>query len=317
MRTAMRRTLKTLAAVAIVVTLALSTTTVVNAVATGAESNRIETYGQRVPVDGREMNVLVTGAGAENVVMIPGFGTSSPVRDFAPLVSLLAEEHRVIVVEPFGYGLSDGTDRERTTANIVTEIHSALQGLGIDRYTLMGHSIAGIYGIEFARRYPEEVQAFVGIDSSVPGQPGMDAAMPTGLLGAAKFLGLARGAAALGGDGGYAGPAYTDSDREQIALLTNRHSLAPTYLDEMGRIASNFARARDETFPVDLPLLLFVVAANPRNPDWIGLHERQAAAVADGTVVPLDGDHYLHHTQSRAIAEQFRTWEVRASRARQ
>ena len=31
------------------------------------------------------MNVLVTGAGPENAVLLPGFGTSLPVLDFGPL----------------------------------------------------------------------------------------------------------------------------------------------------------------------------------------------------------------------------------------
>ncbi|WP_270408773.1 alpha/beta fold hydrolase [Microbacterium maritypicum] len=109
-----------------------------------------------------------TGEGSEDIVLLPGFGTASPVLDFEPLVPELAQDDRVIVVEPFGYGLSDGTDRARTTDNIVTETHAALQELGVDDYVLMGHSIAGIYGIQFANRYPDEVRAFMGIDSSVP-----------------------------------------------------------------------------------------------------------------------------------------------------
>ena len=35
----------------------------------------------------------------------------------------------------------------------------------------------------------------------------------------------------------------------------------------------------------------------------------QAEAVADGTVVPLDGEHYLHHTHTPRIVDEFRSWE--------
>ena len=172
--------------------LGLATTSVVNVVASNSESSRIESYGQRVDVDGSKINVLVTGSGIKDVVLLPGFGTSSPVLDFAPLVRDLSKDHRVIVVEPLGYGLSDGTDRERTTQNIVQEVHGALQALHVNRYILMGHSIAGLYGIDYANRYPEEVSAFVGIDTSVPGQPGMDTEFPTGLMSAAKNLEIGR-----------------------------------------------------------------------------------------------------------------------------
>ena len=307
MRKSLRRALIVAGAIGSVLVLGLTTTTVVNAVSTEAEKHRIETYGQIVTVDGRSMNVVVTGEGDQDVVLLPGFGTASPALDFEPLVADLAQDHRVIVVEPFGYGLSDGTDRARTTDNIVEEIHEALQALEVDRYVLMGHSIAGLYAIEYANRYADEVTAFVGIDTSVPGQPNMDTVFPTGLLGAAKNLGLIRLVAHASGDG-LDGLDYDDDTREQMSLLSNRNSLTPTYLDEMNRIRTNFADAAGTGFPPGLPLLLFVVADNAANPDWIDLHERQAADVDDGTVIPLDGEHYLHHTHAPEIADGFRRW---------
>jgi pimeloyl-ACP methyl ester carboxylesterase len=303
-----KRALITVTTIGTVLALGLATTTVVNAVATGIERDRIESYGETVTVDGHDMNVLVAGQGAENIVLLPGFGTASPVLDFEPLVADLAKDHRVIVVEPFGYGLSDGTERARTTRNIVTEVHAALHALGIENYVLMGHSIAGIYGIEFANRYPDEVSAFVGIDTSVPDQPHMDTVFPTGLMAAAKKLGLVRVLTAISGPG-YDLPAYSEQAREQIALISNRNSLSPTYLNEMAHIRTNFADARGTAFPEDLPLLLFVVAEKANAPEWLPLHERQAAGVADGTVVPVDGEHYLHHTRSAEIADGFRAWE--------
>jgi len=308
-RKSLRRALIVAGAVATVVAVGLTTTTVVNAVSTATEKNRIETYGQTVTVDGRSMNVVVTGTGSEDVVLLPGFGTASPALDFEPLVADLAQDHRVIVVEPFGYGLSDGTDSARTTDNIVDEIHQALQQLEVDSYVLMGHSIAGLYAIEYASRYADEVTAFVGIDTSVPGQPNMDTVFPTGLLAAAKNLGLIRLVAAASGDG-LDGLDYDNAAREQMALLSNRNSLTPTYLDEMAHIRINFADAAGTGFPAGLPLLLFVVADNAGNPDWIDLHERQASEVDDGTVIPLDGEHYLHHTHVPEIAEGFREWEA-------
>ncbi|MBD7951670.1 alpha/beta fold hydrolase [Oerskovia rustica] len=304
-----KRALVAVAAVGAVLVLGLGTTSVVNAVATSRESDLIETYGQTVTVDGRQMNVRVSGSGPVDVVLLPGFGTASPVLDFEPLVADLAQDHRVVVVEPFGYGLSDGTDVERTTQNVVAEVHEALQELGVDRYVLMGHSIAGIYGIEYASRYPDEVTAFVGIDTSVPGQPHMDTEFPTGLMSAARNLGLARVLTALGGDG-LDGSVYSDHAREQMTMLAHRNSLRPTYLDEMSHIAANFERALSTTFPADLPLLLFVEADNATNPDWLALHEEQAASVEDGTVVPVPGEHYLHHTHAPQIAAGFREWEA-------
>lgn len=307
MKKPVKRMLMAVTALGAVLAVGLATTTVVNIVATSGEINRIESYGERVTVDGGQMNIQVTGNGGETIVLLPGFGTSSPALDFAPLVTDLARDHRVVVVEPFGYGLSDGTDRPRTTENIASEVHDALHVLDIDRYVLMGHSIAGIYALEYVARYPEEVTAFVGIDTSAPGQPNMDTQFPTAILGLAKNLGLLRVANDVSTE---SGPPYTNHAREQMKMLSNRNSLTPTYLDEMARIGANFENARDATFPAQLPLLLFVEADNAKNPDWIGLHERQAASVDDGTVIPIPGTHYLHHTHAADMAEMFRQWQA-------
>jgi pimeloyl-ACP methyl ester carboxylesterase len=304
-----KRTLIAVAAVGTVLAVGLTTTTIVNAVASSTEADRIVPYGEAVSVDGHKMNVQITGKGAETIVLLPGFGTASPVLDFEPLVEDLATDHRVIVVEPFGYGLSDGTDRPRTTENIVTEVHDALQALDVDSYMLMGHSIAGIYGIEFAHRYPDEVTAFIGIDTSVPGQPSVDTVFPTDLMAVAKNLGLYRLLVTALGGASDDESVYSAETLDQMTMLSNRNSLSPTYLDEMDHIRTNFADALDTSFPEDLPLLLFVEADNANNPDWVSLHERQAATVADGTVIPVDGGHYLHHTHSPDIAEGFRAWE--------
>jgi pimeloyl-ACP methyl ester carboxylesterase len=307
MKKFVKRALVSIVAVTATVAVALATTTVVNVVASESEKDAIDSYGRFVTVDGHQMNVVIAGTGPTDIVLLPGFGTASPVIDFSPLVDDLAADHRVIVIEPLGYGLSDGTDSARTTANIVTEVHDALEELGIDRYVLMGHSIAGIYALEMAARHPEEIQAFVGIDTSVPEQPHMDTEFPTGLLAAVRALGLARLVVAVGGIG-YETDAYSDHDREQIAMISHRTSMAPTYLDEMSHIASNFADAEGRTFPEHLPVLLFAEADNASNPDWVALHEAQAESVADGTVIPVPGGHYLHHTHATEIAEDFRTW---------
>jgi 2-hydroxy-6-oxonona-2,4-dienedioate hydrolase len=166
--------LKALAFIGIGIAVLLVVVFIVNLVCNKIEQGRIESYGQSVPVDGKSMNVLIQGKGEETVVLLPGYGTAAPALDFQLLADELSPFYRVVAIEPFGYGLSDRTDKERTTGNIVQEIHETLQQLDIHRYILMGHSIAGIYGLDYVNQYPDEVSAFVGIDTSVPTQPGMD-----------------------------------------------------------------------------------------------------------------------------------------------
>ena len=301
MRTFLRRTLKTLGAIIAVVVLAIGTSTTWHHVASATEANNLPAYGRFVDVDGKRMNTVETGSGPHTIVLIPGFGTAAPALDFAPLIGQLSTNARVIALEPLGFGLSDPTDAPRTAENIVTEMHRAVSQLGVEKYALMGHSIGGIYGLKWAELFGDELTAFIGIDSSVPGQANMDTQFPTGLMAAARFVGAARIAASLGD--GLAGSVYGDDIREQMALLSIRNSFSPTYLNEMEHIAANFRNAIGTTFPKDLPLLLFAQAGtNPGQPDWIALHQRQAASVSHGELVLIPGAHYLHHTHAPEIS---------------
>ncbi|MGA1836447.1 alpha/beta hydrolase [Herbiconiux sp. 11R-BC] len=301
MRRPLKITLLTIGAVVAIPVLLLTTTSIVNVVATKSDLASIVPYGKLLPVDGRQMNVVDSGSGAETIVLLPGLGTAAPGLDFQPLVAELDDRYRVIAIEPFGTGLSDQTDAPRTAENISREVHEALQELGVERYVLMGHSIAGIYALEYSRMYADELIAFVGIDSSVPDQPGWDEPVPTDGLAELRDLGILRLLSAFSGDS-YAGMPYDEHTKEQMRLLATKNSTAPTLLDEIGHSVANFASVSGATFPVTLPVLLFVVKDDAEVAGWVGLHERQAASVAQGTVIPLEGAHYLHHTRSAEIA---------------
>lgn len=307
MRKPLRILLKTLGAIAIAIVLFFVIVFTVNVFATKSEQAKIVPYGQHVSVDGRNMNVLIQGEGEETIVLLPGFGTATPALDFKLLIDELSPFYKVVVVEPFGYGLSDETEKERTTENIVGEVHEALQQLNINRYMLMGHSIAGLYGIDYVNKYPNEVTAFIGIDSSVPTQPGMDAKFPLKKYAFLKKSGLMRLMMKLDPDP-YAALAVDDHTKEQMRLITNKNALSATILNEMEHMASNFKEAEHLTFPTNLPVLLLVQANNPALPTWIPLHEGQVKDSDHGKVILLEGDHYLHHTKFKEIAENVRAF---------
>ena len=113
--------LKILGVVVAAVVIFQVTVYIANIVSSKSKLEKIESYGQFVAVDGKNMNVVIQGQGEETVVLLPGYGTGSPGIDFMPLVEELAPFYKVVVIEPFGYGLSDVTDKERTIDNIVDE----------------------------------------------------------------------------------------------------------------------------------------------------------------------------------------------------
>ncbi|PAD33516.1 alpha/beta hydrolase [Paenibacillus sp. 7523-1] len=280
---------------------------VVNAISNGLEKKKIEPYGQYVHVDGKKMNAYIQGEGEQTIVLLPGQGTPSPVLDFKLLIDELSPDYRVVAIEPFGYGLSDETEKERTTENIISEYHEAVQQLGIDRYILMGHSITGLYGVSYVNTYPDEVLAFVGIDSSVPNQPGMDVQLPLGLMQFLQDSGWMRFIKAVSADP-YASLDFDEHTKEQMDLISNQVASNPTMMDELRHLGSNFKNGEQLTYPPDLPVLLFVQSNNENNPQWVPLHEEQAKRSAQGKLIPMEGSHYLHHTKFKEIAEEFKEY---------
>nr|WP_138752916.1 alpha/beta hydrolase [Paenibacillus sinopodophylli] len=307
MRKIVKFILKALAVLVIAIVVFIAVVFIVNKVSLKSEQSKIQTYGQLVPVDGKQMNVLIQGEGEETIVLLPGYGTAAPALDFQMLIDELTPFYKVVAIEPFGYGLSDRTNKERSTENIVSEIHEALQSLEIDRYILMGHSIAGIYGIEYVDKYPDEVSAFVGIDSSVPTQPGMDAKLPIGTFNLVQKTGFLRLMMKLGGDP-YAGLAFKEETIEQMKLISLKNSYNPTMLNEMEHISPNFKASEHLTFPKELPLIFLIQANNTGVAGWIPLHEEQIKNSVHGKVMTFEGGHYLHHTKSKEIAENVRSF---------
>ncbi|WP_068500837.1 alpha/beta hydrolase [Paenibacillus kribbensis] len=278
---------------------------IANIISSKSEQGKIIPYGQSVLVDGKNMNVTIQGKGEETVVLLPGFGTAAPALDYKPLVDELSPFYRVVVIEPFGYGLSDVTEKERTLDNMVSEIHESLQGLHIDRYILMAHSISGIYGLDYVNKYENEVSAFVGIDSSVPTQGGKDDPFPAETYKLLKKSGFSRLLMKLSPDQ-LVTPTVDDQTREQIRILTLKNMFNPNILSEGEHIIPNFKAAEKLTFPTNLPVIFFLQANNTETEGWIPLHEEQIKNSVHGKVMTFEGGHYLHHTRSKEIMENFR-----------
>ncbi len=294
-----------IATMVVLIVLFVATVYTVNAIASKSEQKEIQHYGQAVTVDGKRMNVLIQGTGKQTIVLLPGFGTASPALDFKPLIDQLAPDYRVVVVEPFGYGLSDVTDKSRTVDHITTEIHQALSQLKINKYVLMGHSIAGIYGLDYVNKYPNEVTAFAGVDTSVPNQP--TAAMDTQTLSLLEKSGFYRLLVKMN-PAQIMTPDVNEQTKEQIKLITLQNMMNTDIQSEAALIPDNFKAVQERQFPANLPVIFFLVKNEAEIQDWIPLHEEQIKHSTHAKIVPLEGKHYLHYTQSRTIAEDLRSF---------
>lgn len=287
------------------------------------ELPRIENaYGQEVEVDGKTMVVDIIGSleeDASTIVLLPGLGSPSPVLEFKPLAEELAKEYRMITVEPLGYGLSDQADTKRSVENITEELHCCLQELGVKKYYLMAHSIGGLYSVYYANTYPEEIQGFIGIDSSVPKQnenEPMNTAMlnkvmaclgkARNTLGISRLLSLGNPEKAIYADSKYD---YTEEEVETFRILTLDTSYNRTVMDELNWVEKNLATVRDMKFPESVPVLNFVAKENCEIfPDWEKLHQDVIGNLDISEVVLLEGGHYLHFEKKKQLVEEIDIW---------
>lgn len=266
------------------------------------DEGEIQSYGQIQQVYDSDMTVLIEGKGEKTIVLLSGYGTASPVLDYQPLIDELKTDYRVVVIEPFGYGLSGQTNRARTLDNVTEEIHEVLQQLDVTSYILMGHSISGYYGLAYTNKYPEEVTHFVGLDSSVPNQ--LEEKIPTTALGFLSNSGLLR--LAMRVNPGYFFIDHGDVNRRrQYELLSNKNIGNRTVRAEGKALASYYQEVKSLTFPKQIPVLLLIAQESvDKVSGWKELHDTQVSKVSNGKVRILPGSHYLHHTQSRAIHEE-------------
>lgn len=130
---------------------------------------------------GEELQVTAAGAGPP-VVLIPGlFGGAYGFRKLVPL--LVAQGHRVVVVEPLGVGTSARPERADYSLDAqAARVAAVLDTLGLREAVLVAHSVGAGIALRVAYRRPELVRRLVSLD----GGPAERAATP-GLRHAAEW----------------------------------------------------------------------------------------------------------------------------------
>lgn len=268
------------------------------------EENKYPATGEYVDVEGEKLHVTVKGRGEKTIVLLPGLGTAAPALDFEPLVNELSKDFRVVVVEPFGYGWSDLTKRERTVENIVEEIRTSLQTAQIEGpYIIMPHSLAGIYSMYYADKYPKEVEAVIGIDPTLPqALEYFDEAAPK-MPSYFRFFaptGIARLTLLLNSDN-FLPAAEEGTYSEENLTMTKAISAWKGYnkniIEEANAIQENVEKTKELSFPSQLPVMIFMKEDDKVTEDGKSMetfYKQQLRSVENERLIALKGHHYLH-----------------------
>jgi pimeloyl-ACP methyl ester carboxylesterase len=171
------------------------------------------------------------GGSGPAVLLLHGIGDNSLV--WEPVMAQLTDRFTVIAPDLLGHGLSDRPRADYSVAAFANGMRDLLAYLGVERVSVVGHSLGGGVAGQFAYQFPDMVErlAFVapgGVDHDVSPLLRM-LSLPlseqvvalTALPGAKQLLGLALDIAAT-----LPVPARADAAQLRLALdrMPNTHS---------------------------------------------------------------------------------------------
>jgi pimeloyl-ACP methyl ester carboxylesterase len=137
-------------------------------------------------VNGVTLHARSAGTGSV-VVLLHGYGETGDM--WAPLAADLAKDHRVIVPDLRGLGLSSkpaGGYDKKTQAG---DIDALLSTLDVKQADVVAHDIGNMVAFQFAAQHPEKVRRLVLIDAPVPGVGPWDEILKNPLLWHFRFGG--------------------------------------------------------------------------------------------------------------------------------
>lgn len=134
-------------------------------IATKLDEQKYPPIGKMVDVGGYKLHMIDQGTGGPTVVMDTGL--AGYCLDWSFVQPEIAKFTRAITYDRAGYAWSDESPLERTSENVVKELHAMLHNTGVPApYVLVGQSIGGLNMQLFASMYPNEVAGIVLVESS-------------------------------------------------------------------------------------------------------------------------------------------------------
>ncbi len=249
---------------------------------------------------GRAVGYRITGSGPA-VLLIHGMMNTS--RHWRAVAEQLAATHTVIAPDLIGHGGSAGPMGDFSLGAHAAGIRDLLAGLGIDRATVVGHSLGGGVAMQFFYQFPERVERLALVSS---GGLGRDVSWPLRVAaapGVEALLGAAASRPVLAGLRKLESPYALAAHRALSALNTAeaRRGFLWTLRSVIGLRGQKVA-ANDRLYLLDgFPTLIVWGGRDHTIPI---AHGRAAQAAASGSRFELlpDARHFPHLEDPSGLA---------------
>ena len=276
------------------------------------ERKLLTPLGKLVEVNGHNMSVYTEGEGDKTLVFLSGGGTCSPILDFKSLYSLLSNEYKIVVVEKFGYGFSDVVDEQRDIDTMLSETRMALEKAGIEGpYVLCPHSMSGLEALYWAQKYPEEVEAIIGLDMAVPAYyDEMHISIPITKLGQyGAALGITRWIPSLAESDAIKAGTLSEEEKEIYRAVFYQRTATVTMIDEVKAVKDNAKTVKENGVP-QVPMLLFISNGSGgtgfTEETWRRIPKEYIVGCDNASYIELDCPHYVHDYEYEKISEEIR-----------
>jgi pimeloyl-ACP methyl ester carboxylesterase len=257
----------------------------IHTVTQSVDQASVETLpGQLIDVGDHRLYLSCNGTGEPTVILEPGLGGTSAAWGW--IEPTVAAHTRVCVYDRAGRGHSDPSPDPQDGDQIATDLHTLLDRAGVTGPLVMvGHSLGGLYVLDYAARYPQQVAGIVLLDTtpptaftSLPDYPAIYDMLTTmtGLFPGLARLGVTQ---LINGVSAAELPAQAES---QVRADSSTAGQARSQRDELALVQTMMAQARAVTDLGELPLYV-LTAPEDTQTNWL-TPQTELAALSDNSI---------------------------------
>lgn len=269
--------------------------------------SKYQPVGDLVDIGDYDLHMYSTGKRTNLPVVLleSGSGTPSSVSDWRYIQPELAKITRVISYDRAGYGWSDQAQNDRTSEQIIKDLHKMLEVSGEKGpFILVGHSFGGFNMQLFAHRYPDEVAGMVLLDSSLIGKSPVVTDWGLSLQASMRSLGMMR---LMGELGMLPIPEAAMSDERSKEFLYRDfyNKDQQSELKFMATADEDLLKVVQEEGLEDIPIVILSSRSEEKeHKDWQTSQDAllQLSTNSERKIVENSG-HYIHHDQPKIVID--------------